>query len=184
MIEQLRQPTLSAVQPLKNNFFDLIVKSYTVLIKAANPLQHLILLAFRLAWGLEFFISGRGKLLDHSGTVDFFKDLSIPFPDANAWFVSGLECVGGVLLILGLFSRPIGLLLAINMTVAFLASTDDRALVFAMLKSTKDFDAFTQAAPYFFWLTALIVLAFGPGAISLDNLLAKTIFKSHIPAKD
>jgi putative oxidoreductase len=164
--------------PLITRLINLLVKGYTLLIKAGDLLQPLVLLAFRLAWGIEFFISGQGKLKNHKDIVDFFTSLHIPFPDLNAWFVGGLELVGGVLLILGFLSRPIALMLAVNMTVAFLAVDDDRALVFNMLHSTKDFDAFTQADPYFYWLTAVMVLAFGSGAISLDNLLGKTIFKS------
>src|ERR1700679_2024130 len=116
-----------------------IVKGYNLLISAGNLLQPLVLLAFRLAWGLEFFVSGQGKLKSHADIVEFFTSLGIPFPDLNAWFVGGLECVGGILLILGLLSRPIGLILLVNMTVAYLAVADDRALVFNLLKSQKDF---------------------------------------------
>jgi len=158
---------------------NLLVKGYSLLIAAGNLLQPLVLLAFRLAWGIEFLVSGQGKLKNHADIVSFFRDdLHIPFPDLNAWFVGGLECVGGILLILGFMSRPIGLLLAVNMTVAYLAVDSDRQLFLHMLNSTKDWDAFTKADPYFFWLTAIIVLAFGSGAISVDNLLAKTVFKS------
>jgi len=162
---------------MSDKLINYLVKGYGLLIAGGNLLQPLILLAFRLAWGLEFFVSGKGKLKDHSDIVQYFTSLGVPFPDINAWFVGGVECVGGILLILGLFSRPIGLMLAVNMTVAYIAEKDDRALFFNMLKSSKDWDAFTQATPYFFWLTALIVLAFGSGAISVDNILAKTVFK-------
>lgn len=153
-----------------------LVKGYNLLIRGGDLLQPVVLLFFRVAWGLEFFISGKGKLKNHADIVDFFKELHIPFPDLNAWFVGGLECVGGILLILGLASRPIGMLLAINMTVAYLAVDDDRALVFNMLHSQKDFDAFVAAAPFMFWLTALVVLAFGSGSISVDRILAKKVF--------
>jgi len=161
-----------------------LVKGYNLLIKGGNLLQPLVLLFFRVAWGIEFFVSGKGKLKNHSDIVDFFKELHIPFPDLNAWFVGGLEMVGGILLILGLASRPIGMLLAVNMTVAYLAVDSDRALVFDMLKSQKDFDAFVAAAPFMFWLTALVVLAFGSGAISVDKLLEKFVFnrKTALPA--
>src|SRR5262249_36764775 len=142
---------------MTNKLINLIVKGYNLLIKAGNLLQPLVLLAFRLAWGIEFFVSGQGKLKNHSDIVDFFASLHIPFPDLNAWFVGGLELTGGVLLILGFLSRPIGLLLAVNMTVAYLAVDSDRELFLNMFKSTKDWDSFTQADPYFYWLTAIIV---------------------------
>jgi putative oxidoreductase len=163
--------------PMTKILLNYLIKGYNLLISAGNLLQPLILLAFRIAWGLEFFVSGQGKLKNHKDIVEFFTSLHIPFPDLNAWFVGGVEMFGGIFLILGLLSRPVGLILAINMTVAFLSVEDDRNLVFNMLKDQKSFDAFTQASPYFFWLTAVIVLGFGSGAISLDNLLAKTVFK-------
>lgn len=147
---------------------------YMLLVKAGNLLQPVILLVFRLTWGWQFFISGKGKLLNHPDIVDFFKELGIPFPDLNAWFVAGLECVGGVLLILGLCSRPIGALLTINMIVAYLSVADDRAKV---LNIFKDLDPFLQADPFFFLLTAVLIFAFGPGVFSVDYLLKKTVFK-------
>jgi putative oxidoreductase len=162
---------------MTTKLISLMVKAYNMLITGGNLLQSLVLLAFRLAWGIEYFIDGQGKLKNHADIVDFFTSLHIPFPGLNAWFVGGLELVGGVLLVLGFLSRPIGLLLFVNMTVAFLSVDTDRAKVFNMFKNEESFDAFTQADPFFFWLTALVVLAFGSGAISLDNLLAKTVFK-------
>jgi uncharacterized membrane protein YphA (DoxX/SURF4 family) len=36
---------------------------------------------------------------------------------------------------------------------------------------------FLQADPFFFLLTAVIVLVFGPGVISVDWLLKKFVFK-------
>lgn len=159
---------------MKQLVFDLVTKGYGLLIKAGDLLQPVLLLVFRLTWGWQFFVTGKGKLLNHADIVEFFTSLGIPLPDFNAWFVAGLECVGGILLILGLASRPIGLLLTVNMIVAYLAVKDDREAVFNMFK---DPDTFLQADPFFFLLTAVLVLAFGPGKISLDYLLCKTICK-------
>jgi putative oxidoreductase len=156
-------------------------KIYVPFIKVGDFMQPVVLLAFRLAWGYEFYKSGIGKLKNHADIVSFFTDLHIPFPDLNAWFVGGLECVGGILLIVGLASRPVALLLAINMTVAYLAVKDDRELVFNMLKSTEAFDAFTKADPYFYWLTAIVIFAFGAGALSVDNLIKQRFVKQPRP---
>jgi putative oxidoreductase len=151
---------------------------YLLLIKVADMLQPVILLVFRLTWGWQFFISGKGKLVNHGDIVEFFTSLGIPLPDLNAWFVAGLECVGGILLILGLASRPIGLMLTVNMIVAYLSVSDDREKVVHIFK---DLDPFLQADPFFFLLTALLVFAFGPGMFSLDYILSKTVFRNANP---
>lgn len=131
-------------------------------------LQSPILFLFRLNWGTQFIQTGLGKLENHQKVVEFFTTLSIPAPEINAWFVSGLEFVGGLLLLLGLASRPIAFLLAGNMTVAYLSVPDDRQKLFHVFS---DPAAFIAADPFFFLLTSLMILAFGPGAFSLDNLI-------------
>src|SRR6202046_1277811 len=86
---------------------------------AASYLQSPMLLLVRLYWGVQFAQTGWGKLHNLARITGFFASLDIPFPAFNAHFVSGLEFVGGILLMLGLFSRPIALLLAGNMLVAY-----------------------------------------------------------------
>lgn len=126
-----------------------------------DRLRDPLLLFLRLTWGWMFFQTGKGKLGNIAGTGEFFQSLGIPLPILNAVLVGGLECVGGLLLLLGLLSRPVALLLAGNMLVAYL--TADRA-GFASLR------AFTEATPYPFLMTSLLVLAFGPGRLALDSL--------------
>jgi putative oxidoreductase len=147
-----------------------------MLIGIANWLQSILLLIFRLTWGWQFFTTGQGKLQNHAKVVEFFTSLNIPFPDLNAWFVGGVETVGGVLLLAGLASRPVGLILTINMIVAYLSVDDDRAKVFNVLKEP---DKFLQADPFFFLLTAALVLAFGAGIFSVDAILARTVFSKY-----
>jgi putative oxidoreductase len=153
-------------------------RGYAWLITAGNFFQSLILLVFRLYWGWQFFITGKGKLLDHEKIAGFFSSLHIPFPSVNAWFIGGLECFGGLLLIAGLCARPVGLLLTISMTVAYLTVADDRAKVLNIFHNP---DKFLTADPFFFWLTAFLVFAFGPGLISVDALLKKFVFNNRLP---
>ncbi|MBS1822481.1 MAG: DoxX family protein [Acidobacteria bacterium] len=133
----------------------------------AEKLSSPFLLAIRLYWGWQFLQTGLGKLRSQSQVVEFFTSLNIPFPALNAHFVSGLEFLGGILLILGLFSRPIALLLTCSMTVAFWTADRD-----ALVSVFSNPDKFYAAAPYTFLFAALIVLIFGPGRLSLDALLA------------
>jgi putative oxidoreductase len=157
--------------------FKLADRAYGWFAKLANWFAIVLLLFFRLNFGYQFFTNGRGKLINHPDIVDFFTELHIPFPDLNAWFVGGVECVGGILLIVGLATRPVGLILAINMIVAYLAVEDDRGKVFNFFK---DQDAFFQADPFFFLLTALLAFAFGGGPISIDGLIARWIHKKPV----
>jgi len=146
-------------------------KLYAVFFRYVDlVLPSLVLLAFRFHWGLAFFYDGKGKLENHDHVVEFFTSLGIPAPDMQAWFVSGLEYVGGILLLIGLFSRPISLVLAVNMLVAYLSVPDDRA---TLLNVWNEADPFLQATPFFYLLTSVLILAFGPGVISLDRLISR-----------
>jgi putative oxidoreductase len=78
-----------------------------------------------------------------------------------------LELVGGILLILGLGSRLIGLLLSINMLVAYW--TADREALFSIFSDPGKFYA---ADPYTFLFASAMVLVFGAGLFSVDALLA------------
>jgi putative oxidoreductase len=85
--------------------------------KSLNSLQPLGLLVLRLALGLIFFTHGYPKLAHSSaGMQGFFVQHGLP---GYFVYVSGvLEVFGGILLVLGLFTRGAALLLAIEMGVA------------------------------------------------------------------
>ena len=153
-----------------------LARCYFTMIGIANWLQSILLLLFRLEWGYQFYASGQGKLEHHAKIVEFFTSLNIPFPDLNAWFVGGVEMIGGALLFLGLAGRPVGLILTINMIVAYLSVDDDRATVLNIIKEP---DKFLQADPFFFLLTSALVLAFGAGIFSVDAILARTVFNKY-----
>lgn len=144
-------------------------------------LQPVILLLFRIYWGWQFFLTGKGKLINHERTVGFFTDLGIPMPELNAWFVGGVECVGGLLLIAGLFSRYTGCVLSINMLVAYLTVTEDREALFDIFTDPTNFIA---ADPFFFLVTSLLVWAFGSGRLSADRLLKFLKLTPAIPSDD
>jgi putative oxidoreductase len=138
------------------------------------PLGNVVLLALRLVWGAQFFMTGLGKLENHARVTEFFTLLGIPAPGANAWFVGGLEMAGGALLLLGLFSRPIALLLTGNMLVAYWSA--DRP---ALLGVFHDLDPFLKADPFWFLFVSVVVLTLGSGAVSLDRLLARLLRDSR-----
>lgn len=132
--------------------------------------QDILLLAMRLYWGWQFFQTGKGKLMNFERTVDYFTSLNIPMPSINAAMAGTTECVGGLLLLLGLASRVVSLQLVVVMVVAYL--TADAEAVQHIFSNP---DEFTAASPFLFLLTSVIVAFFGAGKFSLDTLLARFI---------
>lgn len=120
----------------------------------------------RFIVGVVFLAHGTQKLfvMGFAGVGGFLTTLGVPMPGLFAVLVTLVEFLGGIALILGLFTRWAALLLAINMTVAVLA---------VHLKH----GFFLQGGGYEYALTMLFVnvgLALtGAGAYALDNVLSK-----------
>jgi putative oxidoreductase len=137
---------------------------YALLGKFASHLQAPLLLALRLYCGWQFLQTGSGKLMHLGDTTEYFASLNIPLPGVNAAMAGTTECVGGLLLLIGLISRLAALPLSVTMIVAYLtAEIDTVKVIFS------DPDKFIGATPFLFLLTALLVLAFGPGRFSVDR---------------
>lgn len=136
--------------------------------KLGGWLQSPLLLILRLYWGWGFARTGWGKLTHLDRTAGFFTSLDIPAPKLNAILAGGTECLGGVLLLLGLGSRLVTVPLGFVMMIAYL--TADREAVQAVFS---DPDRFTEAAPFLFLLTTVLIFAFGPGRLSLDAWLKR-----------
>ncbi len=147
-----------------------LLHAYRRAVSALSLLQSPMLLAVRLYWGFQFAQTGWGKLHNLAKITAYFASLNIPFPGFNAPFVSTLEFVGGILLILGLFSRPIAFLLAGNMLVAYW--TADRE---ALVSIFSDPGKFYVADPYTFLFASLMVLIFGAGFFAADTYIAKRL---------
>src|ERR1700758_1243615 len=145
---------------------DRLRRGYELLAVGATALQSPFLLALRLYFFWQLFLTGKGKLSNIGKVSEFFASLGIPVPTLNAYFIGSLECFGSLLLIIGLASRPLSLLIVISMTVAYLTADFE-----AVSNIFSDPDKFVKADPFPFLLTALIVLVFGPGRFSVDALL-------------
>ena len=81
------------------------------------------LLVLRIAIGVIFIMHGYGKLFGDQPGMDGFiqmvAGLGFPAPVLFAYLSALTEFVGGILVLLGVCTRAFGLLLAINMFVAF-----------------------------------------------------------------
>jgi putative oxidoreductase len=130
-------------------------------------LQSPFLLLVRLYWGWQLAQSGWGKLHHLGNVTEFFASLGLPMPAQTAVFIACVEFFGGIFLALGLFSRMTGLILTVNLTMAYVIG--DRE---ALLSFFSDPDKFVAAAPFAFLVAALIVLIFGAGRISVDTALS------------
>lgn len=154
----------------------LSLKTFCVfLIQVGTFLQSFVLLAMRLFWGWQFFTSGRDKLLNISPIIDYFGTLGIPLPTINAYTAASIECVGGLCLLIGLASRLVSIPLMIVMFVALLTAHHE-----AFVNAFENPQAFVQQGPFNFFLTALIVFAFGPGIFSLDALIKRFFYKKEV----
>ena len=145
-----------------------LLYAYRRIILVFSSLQSAMLLAVRLYWGFQFAQTGWGQLQNLPRITAFFASLNIPFPGFNAPVIAMVEFTGGILLMLGLFSRPIAFLLACNMFVAYWTADHE-----AFVSIFSDPGKFYVADPYTFLFASLIVLIFGAGFLSLDNVLAK-----------
>jgi putative oxidoreductase len=152
---------------------------YDLLVTIGNHLQSPLLLFMRIVWGGQLIQAGWGKLMNIDKPIGYFKDLGIPFPVENAWLVSFTETFGGLFLVLGLLSRLTAIPLTINFIVAYITTEQDG------LKDLLSFDTdkFCADTAFPYLATAVVVLFFGPGAYSVDYLIAKWRRKEWKSAK-
>lgn len=146
----------------------IVTSVITFLSPASTWGQSSLLLLLRLVWGVQFAQTGWGKLHNISGVTDFFTELGIPLPHLNAIIAGATECFGGALLALGVASRFVSVPLIFTMIVAYL--TADKEAVQAVFT---DFDQFTKAAPFPFLFACLVIFAFGPGRVSVDQWITR-----------
>ena len=119
-------------------------------------------LIMRLIVGYVFMLSGWGKLNNLPQMIQNFTEWGIPFPKILTPFVSGVECFGGVMLMLGLFTRIPAAMLAVVMVVAIKSAKWESV---DSLEALLGFEEATYFAA-FMWLAIA-----GPGAASVDRLL-------------
>ena len=125
----------------------------------------------RLAVGLLFFLSGRGKLFVPERREQMRETLvaaGIPFAAINVIFVSAVEFVFGFLLILGALTPLTCLMLGGVMIVAIATSAIKTIKAASLLDWVSEF----LYLPEVLYLVILIWLfVSGPGWFSLDHLI-------------
>jgi putative oxidoreductase len=152
-----------------NSIPGLVTWLYDLLVWLGNHGQSYLLWFMRWVFGVELLQGGLGKLFHIDLPIGYFTQLGIPFPVENAWLVAFTETFGGTLLALGLLTRLTAIPLTINFIVAYI-TTEQKGLQELLGFDTGDFCADT-AFPYL--ATAVVVLLFGPGVLSLDYLICR-----------
>jgi putative oxidoreductase len=138
----------------------------------SSDLEQYAILLVRVSMGLFFAISGANKLFVAGGTKPVYETLvkgKVPFPHLTAYFVSGVEFVGGSLVTVGFLSSPACMVLLIDMLVATLMtklSAVPKGL--SPLNWVDDFLYFPEVlyVLFFIWL-----ICSGPGKFSADYWL-------------
>ncbi|TPW72329.1 DoxX family protein [Schumannella sp. 10F1B-5-1] len=119
------------------------------------------LLLLRVVLGVVFIAHGWQKLATQGiqGTSEGFAQMGVPLAEIAGPAVIALEIGGGVLLILGLATRVVGALLAIDMIVAW-----------ALVHAGSGFFAQDGGFEYVLVLTVIgaALAVAGPGTIALD----------------
>jgi putative oxidoreductase len=119
-------------------------------------------LVVRLFFGYFWAETGWAKLHNLDGATQRFVDWGIPNAAFNASLSAGTEFVGGVLLMLGLFTRLTSAAMLFNMIVAI-------ALV--AIKNVQTFDDFVELDECTYILIFFWFIIAGPGKASLDTLI-------------
>lgn len=137
----------------------------------------LCLLLLRFTAGVILFVVGAGKVMGWFGGRGMEATLQGFSERGFSPFLTYLSCyaefVGGFLLTVGLFTRPVALAITINMLVATIVSLPNGFF-------------FGRAAyPFTIMVIALVVLLAGPMAYSIDSLMATSGGKAvEMPAAD
>ncbi|MGB7978302.1 MAG: DoxX family protein [Chlamydiales bacterium] len=161
---------------LSNPFLYWVDKIYGFFIKIGSNLQSLFLLYMRITWGHQLFLAGLHKLNDIPGTVLFFTKLGIPSPLFHAYEVGILETVGALSIFFGLASRLFSIPVIFVMLTALSTAHGETLGNFKFLSEPY---LLVIQEPYPVLVTALMVLMFGPGRISIDAWLKRWV--SHQP---
>jgi putative oxidoreductase len=119
-------------------------------------------LVARVVGGGVFVVFGLAKFVNHASEVDSFRDYGLPAPDAFVVVIGVVEIVGGLLLILGLATRPAALVLAGDMVGAIIVSGIALGEPISLTLAPAEL------------VLCLFLLWKGPGAYALDTRLSRS----------
>lgn len=113
----------------------------------------------RILMAAIFVMSGIGKIANPAGTIGYISAMGLPFPELGLAAAIGIEVVGGLLLVAGLYTRPVALALAAFSVVTgliFHSAIADQNQMIHLMKNLAMAGGLLQIA------------AFGAGSLSLS----------------
>lgn len=88
----------------------------------ADRIKDEAILAARILLVVLFLIFGWGKLTNYAGTVAYMAHTGVPFPSLATLVAIAMECVVSSAIVLGIFTRPLALLMGVyTLATGFLA---------------------------------------------------------------
>jgi putative oxidoreductase len=144
----------------------------------SSDLEQYAILLVRISLWLFFAISGANKLFVAGGTKPVYETLvtaKVPFPHQMAYFVSGVEFVGGSLVTAGFLSTAACVVLLIDMVVAVL--TNALSTLPKGLSPLNWLDDFLYLPEVLYVLFFIWLICSGPGKFSVDRWLAGELLR-------
>ena len=125
----------------------------------------IVILIARVAVGVTLLAHGWQKFFTNTidGTSTFFESMDVPAATAAAIFAATVELVGGILLIVGLFTPVVAVLVVIDMIGAWWCVHSDAGTIFV--------DAGGYELVLVLAAGAALVGAVAGGRYSLDHLI-------------
>ncbi len=123
-----------------------------------NAQSAVALAILRVVMGIIFVVWGYGKVFGGGYAIGFFTKAGIPLPEIAGPIVSFMELGGGILLIVGLFTRYVGVLFTIEFIVAAItiANFSDKGIMGTRLE-------------FMMLMGAIILVTHGAGALAIDR---------------
>jgi putative oxidoreductase len=131
---------------------------------ALGRLAGAVPVAVRVIIGGMMFFHGVDKLdRGPAGFGDFLASEGVPLGEPMGWVVSLLELVGGLMLVIGLLSRPVALVLAVELVFAIIIVSAANGLI------GEDGVGYERDLAYIAGFITVALL--GPGRPSADHAL-------------
>jgi putative oxidoreductase len=120
----------------------------------------------RVVTGVLFVTFSLGKFVDHAQESTDFDRYGVPAPEVATYLVGTLELLGGILLVIGLLTRPAAALLALNLVGAI--ATAGRV----------DGGSFHLGVAPTMLVAMLFLVWAGSGCLAVDRTLRQRVIRS------
>ncbi|HEX4053647.1 MAG TPA: DoxX family protein [Tepidisphaeraceae bacterium] len=164
--------TAAATKPPSKQSGNHVTGFYDHFARFANKWQSPLLLLIRVYIGYQCALSGYEHLTHFHTTVDAFKGWQVPLPEVSVALSGVTEIVCGALLFIGFASRLICIPLIGNFVVAFFSVNLSNPHYHELLRHFWDNqDVLLKDDSFPFLMTAILILIFGPGFLSVDGII-------------